>query len=102
MDGMYYKDSLYELNMSASFRVALFKVGHAVAVGMECFLVLSVLGKRHCCGMNCKTKVQKNPKETMPIGNVSFLQWTLINGITLGQTITDPKNQMITRTEYIY
>ena len=30
-----------------------------------------------------------------------LLQWTPLNGITLGQTITDPFNQMISITEHM-
>jgi hypothetical protein len=30
------------------------------------------------------------------------IQWTLLNEITLGQTITDPINQMILITEYVH
>jgi hypothetical protein len=30
-----------------------------------------------------------------------FIEWTPLNEITLGQTITDPNNRMITINEYI-
>jgi hypothetical protein len=53
----HYKDSLYVKHVCGSFRVALFKVGHAVAVGMELFiaaLVLSVLGKHYSQLLNTR------------------------------------------------
>jgi len=33
---------------------------------------------------------------------VHAVHWMLLNGITLGQTITDPINQMVTITKYVY
>jgi hypothetical protein len=53
--------------------------------------------------------VPNSKEEAIFIGNylagiqviIFLIQWTQINGITLGQTITDPINRMITITKYI-
>ncbi len=39
-------------------------------------------------------------KDNVATQKVILIQWTPLNGITLGQTITDPIKQMITLTEY--
>jgi hypothetical protein len=53
--------------------------------------------------------VPNSKEEAIFIGNylagiqviIFLIQWMPINGITLGQTITDPVNRMITITKYI-